>query len=220
MRKYIPILIALVLAAAFLAAAVSSAAGNPQQGAAAPPPPARQIAVLKRQVRDLQSQLAAARSAITKLRDANAALSPSGIAKRLAQVKAVNDKYRSVDAAKADGYVPASPCESSPAGGMGIHYLNPAASMDSTIDPLKPEVLLYAPTAGGLELVGVEYFKADADQDLSTDGDRPSVFGRAFDGPMLGHSPTMPKHFDLHVWLWKHNPTGMFAQWNPDVHCS
>jgi hypothetical protein len=23
----------------------------------------------------------------------------------------------------------------------------------------------------------------------------------------------------LHVWLWKHNPSGMFADWNPNVTC-
>ena len=37
-----------------------------------------------------------------------------------------------------------------------------------------------------------------------------------FDGPMLGHEPGMPIHYDLHAWLWKQNPSGMFARWNPD----
>jgi hypothetical protein len=23
----------------------------------------------------------------------------------------------------------------------------------------------------------------------------------------------------LHVWVWKHNPSGMFADWNPQVSC-
>jgi hypothetical protein len=30
----------------------------------------------------------------------------------------------------------------------------------------------------------------------------------------------MPEHYDLHVWLWKHNPEGMFAQFNPRVSCT
>ena len=86
------------------------------------------------------------------------------------------------------------------------------------LDPAKPPVLVYAPTAnGGFQLVAAEYFKPDADQNVKTDDDRPSLFARAFDGPMLGHAPGMPSHDDLHVWLWKHNPSGTFAPWNPDV---
>ena len=27
------------------------------------------------------------------------------------------------------------------------------------------------------------------------------------------------KHYDLHVWLWKKNPAGLFAPTNPDVRC-
>jgi hypothetical protein len=26
-------------------------------------------------------------------------------------------------------------------------------------------------------------------------------------------------HWDLHVWLWKHNPSGMFSPTNPDLKC-
>ncbi len=102
---------------------------------------------------------------------------------------------------------------------MGFHYMNPAAIQDPKLDPLKPEVLLYAQATGGLQLIGVEYMKVDGDQSLATDGDRPTLFGRAFDGPMLGHAPGMPIHYDLHVWLQKRNPSGMFAQWNPEVSC-
>jgi hypothetical protein len=40
-----------------------------------------------------------------------------------------------------------------------------------------------------------------------------------FDGPMLGHNPKMPIHYDLHVWVYRDNPAGMFAMWNPLVRC-
>lgn len=43
----------------------------------------------------------------------------------------------------------------------------------------------------------------------------PVLFGRTFDGPMAGHGPGMPWHYDLHVWIWAHNPSGTFAQFNP-----
>jgi hypothetical protein len=130
-------------------------------------------------------------------------------------------RYHSLDQAVAAGYVQDSPCEELPgAGGMGQHHVNFALIGDPAIDPLKPEILLYAPKANGkLELIGVEYFKVDADQNLATDDDRPSVLGQPLDGPMPGHTPTMPIHYDLHVWLWQDNPSGFFAPWNPSVDC-
>jgi hypothetical protein len=29
----------------------------------------------------------------------------------------------------------------------------------------------------------------------------------------------LPAFYSLHVWVWKHSPAGMFAMWNPTVHC-
>jgi hypothetical protein len=103
---------------------------------------------------------------------------------------------------------------------MGIHYANEQLLADGKLDPLHPEVLVYQPGRNGtLTLGAVEYFMPDADQDLDTDGDQPSLFGVPFDGPMHGHEPGMPKHYDLHVWLYKHNPAGIFAAYNPRVKC-
>lgn len=120
------------------------------------------------------------------------------------------------------GYFLASPCVSSPAGGMGYHYENAALMADDRVEVFRPEILLFAPNArtGNVELAGIEYWKRDADQNLSTDADRPSLFGRPFSGPMPGHSPVMPVHYDLHVWLFRPNPSGLFADWNPNVSCS
>jgi len=139
----------------------------------------------------------------------------------LADVRRATAEYRDVDRALEAGYVRVSDCVEVPgAGAMGYHYLNPALANDAAIDPRKPEQLLYAPKpGGGLRLVGVEYFKADADQDGSTTYDRPTFSGVQFDGPMAGHGPGMPIHYDLHAWLWKHNPNGTFAQFNPGVSC-
>lgn len=139
----------------------------------------------------------------------------------LQEVRAAVSKYHSFEQAERDGYtIAGEPCVASPAGVMGVHAIKPALLADPAIDPLRPEILLYAPKANGkLELVGVEYWKADADQDLATAGDRPSLFGRAFDGPMPGHSPTMPIHYDLHVWVAESNPSGAFALFNPALSC-
>ena len=135
--------------------------------------------------------------------------------------KAASAKFHSIRQAEAAGYVLASPCVESPAGGMGFHYENPALMADDAIDPDAPEVLVYAPKAdGNLELVAIEYWKRDADGSLITDGDRPAVLGQSFDGPMPGHSPVMPVHYDLHVWVYETNASGTFAQFNPAVSCN
>jgi hypothetical protein len=129
--------------------------------------------------------------------------------------------FRDVDAARAAGYAAVGPCADDPKyGGMGIHYGNPELIADGRLDVTKPEILVYQPTRRGrLRLGAVEYFQIDGDQDLATDEDRPSLFGMPFDGPMLGHEADMPIHYDLHVWLYRHNPAGKFAMWNPNVRC-
>jgi len=99
---------------------------------------------------------------------------------------------------------------------MGIHFLN--VNLMGKVDPFQPQVLVYQPVGGKLHLVAAEYFVP-----LSPDvKQRPQLFGRPFDGPMVGHHPLMPhefKHYDLHVWLWKKNPAGLFAPTNPDFKC-
>ena len=133
----------------------------------------------------------------------------------LAQLRAVTAKYHDVRVAVADGYLPTNQCVP----GMGYHYANLANTRDGVIDPLKPEVLLFVPSPDGVRLAGVEYTNVDADQNLATDGDRPTVFGQPFDGPMPGHAPGQPIHYDRHVWIWQHNPAGMFTPNNPNVDC-
>lgn len=138
----------------------------------------------------------------------------------LGRVRALTARYHDEAAAIADGFVRTETCvEVSGLGGMGYHYINPSR-VDMTLDLEQPELLLYAPGPNGRrQLIAVEYLRPDADQDLSTDGDRPTIFGQAFNGPMPGHEPGMPIHYDLHVWLWRANPAGTFAQWNQNVHC-
>ncbi len=138
---------------------------------------------------------------------------------QLAEVRQATARYDDVGAAIADGYVRLSGCVAVPGlGGMGFHYGKPSL-FGARVDPLQPALLLYAPSGNRLRLVAVEYFQVDADQDLLTDDDRPSLFGQSFDGPMDGHEEGMPRHYDLHVWLWQANPSGIFAQFNPNVRC-
>ncbi len=138
----------------------------------------------------------------------------------LAEVrKALRPLQDSPAAAEAAGYAPGTECTSAPAGGMGYHYVNYALAAQPA-DPLRPSVLVYVPGDDGrLRLGAAEWFTVDADQDLATDDDRPTLFGRPFDGPMLGHEPGMPVHYDLHAWLFQPNPEGVFQPWNPRVSC-
>jgi hypothetical protein len=137
----------------------------------------------------------------------------------VATLRAAASKYQDVKVAVADGFIPTDDCTSSPEGVMGFHYANPKL-LEGPPTVAKPPILVYQPdSSGGRKLVAVEYFKPDADQDLATKDDRPTLFGKPFDGPMEGHTPQMPRHYDLHAWLWQDNPKGMFAQWNPAGSC-
>jgi hypothetical protein len=146
----------------------------------------------------------------------------------LQRVRNALDRYQDPIAAVRDGYLSTLGCMDYPfapkpgtvpyaRGGMGIHFLNPGL-IGPTLDPLKPQVLIYEPDGRKLKLVAAEYFVP-----LSTGVQGvPQLFGHRFDGPMAGHHPLMPEslaHYDLHVWLWKPNPSGMFSGTNPDLHC-
>jgi len=104
-----------------------------------------------------------------------------------------------------------------PAGGMGVHFLN-LSYVGPELDPTKPQVLIYEPDGDELRLVAAEWFMP---AEVAGEN-RPSIFGRELQGPMEGHKPLMPAgmhHFDLHVWLWKDNPAGVFSPTNPAVSC-
>jgi hypothetical protein len=116
------------------------------------------------------------------------------------------------------GYFSTLGCVYYKSGAMGVHFLNPAL-IGPEVDPKKPQLLVYEPDAEGkLTLVAVEWLVP-----LATGvTERPVLFGRPFDGPMEGHEPLLPRelhHYDLHAWLWKDNPEGMFHPVNRDVTC-
>jgi hypothetical protein len=144
--------------------------------------------------------------------------------KDLAAVRRATAKYHDVQVAIDAGYIPTEVCVSGPGGAaMGYHYVNPSLAMDPAISLTEPEVLLYAPNdEGGIRLVGVEYFFAIGAPGTPVPPNPPPaplLFGRAFDGPMLGHDPDMPPHYDLHVWVWQANPDGIFALFNRNISC-
>lgn len=131
----------------------------------------------------------------------------------LAEVRQATARYHDPAAAVADGYLATNECVEVPGlGVMGYHYVN-LGLLDTTVDLRHPEALLYAPSPSGPRLVAVEWVTIDVGQP------HPSLLGVPFDGPMPGHFPGMPVHYDLHAWIWQANPNGVFAQFNPVLSC-
>ena len=164
-----------------------------------------------------------------------------GLGPQLAAVRDATARFHDVAAAVAAGYVnPAGGvCDQIATGTMGIHSPNPALTASQALDPLHPEVLLYLPKpGGGVRLVAVEYVQFVLLRNPATNQvapwtsptpwpsnyqvvtPTPELFGRTFNGPMPGHVPGMPWHWDLHVWIWANNPSGMFEPWNPAISCN
>jgi hypothetical protein len=137
-------------------------------------------------------------------------------------------KYKDVYAAVRDGYFSTVGCvhysgEKIPGhveyadGAMGIHFFN-GAHAGPVPDPEHPPILIYEPVGDELQLVAVEWF-VTLDTGVK---ERPVLFGQPFLGPMEGHEPLIPRevtHYDLHAWLFKDNPLGLFESTNPDVSC-
>jgi hypothetical protein len=133
----------------------------------------------------------------------------------LGAVRAATAQFHRAEVALAAGYLQPGldECVELPGvGGMGYHFVNPGLLFDADLDPLYPEALVYAPgPQGQMRLVAVEYIVPapfwDANQGL------PSVLGQD-----LLYNPHLDA-YALHVWVWKHNPAGMFEDWNPTVSC-
>jgi methanethiol oxidase len=133
--------------------------------------------------------------------------------------------YRHLAAAQADGYglltdAQGVACIDNPGvGGMGVHYVKESLARDATVDPRTPEALVYEPRRRGrMRLVALEYVVFQEQWDAEHDSP-PELFGREL---MLVPAPNrygLPAFYELHVWLWKHNPRGLFDDWNPRVSC-
>lgn len=136
-------------------------------------------------------------------------------------VRSATERYHDVQVALAEGFVPLSGCVAGPDGGMGLHYGLPPRLEDAVVDPEAPEVLLYEPAAdGGLLLVGVEFMVHQDAWSGAGHVDAPTFAGQSFGPPNPNHPDELVRPFHtLHVWVWKENPNGMFAPFNPAVSC-
>ncbi len=139
---------------------------------------------------------------------AEAASGPNPLADK---VRAANSRFLDVKAATEEGYAPI-PCASGITGGaMGIHYVNGQYLKDDKIDIARPEAVMYEPMADGrLKLVAVEYITSKGPASLD---------GQLFNFNSAPNRYGLGEFYELHVWAWKGNPTGTFADMNPKVSC-
>jgi hypothetical protein len=128
--------------------------------------------------------------------------------------------FRNVARAEAAGYGLLHGCVSGPQGGaMGVHFANGELVGDGALDVTRPEVLMYEWRGGRFHLLGAEYVVL-AEQWHETHAAPPVLGGQLFTYTGAPNRYGIPAFYALHVWAWKHNPLGAFADWNPTVSCA
>lgn len=133
----------------------------------------------------------------------------------LTELKQATAKYHTLENALKDGFAafsldpndPNTPtCFDSPSGGMGLHYVR---NIDGVIDANDPEAMVYEVRPNGqIKLVAVEYIIPASEVDPANP---PVLYGHTF------HPHSFLPVYIMHVWVWKANPDGMFADFNPNV---
>jgi hypothetical protein len=136
---------------------------------------------------------------------------------QLQELRATLAAYEDVDAALADGFEQFGECMSGPQGAQGIPFTNGERIGNTTLDELRPEVLMYEPRAdGSLRLIGAEFLVFQEAWHEAGNDAAPALLGREFS---LNTTLLDEPFYALHVWVWHHNPLGIFANWNPIVSC-
>jgi hypothetical protein len=134
-------------------------------------------------------------------------------------VRDVTRPFLDVSNATAAGYAPFLGCVSGPqAGAMGVHYVNGTLVGDGQLDANRPEALMYEQKNGRLRLLGVEYIVMAAAWHANHT-DPPTLGGQVFHYNASPNRYGLPAFYELHVWAWRDNPSGTFADWNERVTC-
>lgn len=130
----------------------------------------------------------------------------------LARARRATAQYHDYGVALANGYAPTGPCVALPTGeAMGFHHTK-FSLVDLVTDESEPEILIYMPDEDGvMQLVALEYIVP-----FTGSNPAPTLFGgQVFEGPNQVPFPS----YALHVWAWRHNPMGTFADFNPSIKC-
>jgi hypothetical protein len=165
----------------------------------------------------------------------------------LAEVRKATERFQDVKVALAEGYLrdPMNICDSADImgrsaslGAMGIHFFrpdllgitappNPRVDGNGThTDFRRPAILIYEPqTDGSLKLVAVENLVFQKSWHAAGNKRPPSFQGVEYDtmrddpATKVDEAHMFEPHYDRHVWLYRPNPNGVFAQFNPNVSC-
>ncbi len=172
---------------------------------------------------------------------------PSAGEPSLAEVRRLTERFEDVNVALAEGYIrdPMNMCDTAammgrPAslGAMGIHYFRPdmlgvtappnprVTGTGTHTDFRTPAILIYEPQQdGSLKLVAVENLVFQKSWAATGAKAPPTFHGVAWDrmqddpATAIDEAHMFEPHFDRHVWIYRDNPNGMFAQYNPKVSC-
>ena len=158
--------------------------------------------------------------------------------------------YRELTVALRDGYIhdPTMMCvdaamvgQPDSLGAMGLHLFSPGlvgihlpqptgqrlTGDDAVLDWLHPEVLVYEPQRdASLQLVAVEYLVFEAAWRKAGHEGPPRFRAEPFvlmkDDPATrqDESHMLDAHYELHLWVHRENPIGVFKEWNPRVTCA
>jgi hypothetical protein len=165
----------------------------------------------------------------------------------LAEVRKATERFQDVKVALAEGYLrdPMNICDSADImgrsaslGAMGIHFFrpdllgitappNPRVDGNGThTDFRRPAILIYEPqTDCSLKLVAVENLVFQKSWHAAGNKRPPSFQGVEYDtmrddpATKVDEAHMFEPHYDRHVWLYRPNPNGVFAQFNPNVSC-
>lgn len=130
--------------------------------------------------------------------------------KDLATIRAATARYHDLNVALDEDFVLLHPCEVRDEGPVGEVYVHFGRLLDGVIDPETPDALVYEPgRAGGRpKLVAAEFA---------------IPYAMAPQAPQFQGATFQPEDefgvYGLHVWVWRDNPNGMFAETNPRLNC-
>ena len=136
-------------------------------------------------------------------------------------VRQATEPFRDIRNVPAD-YAPALGCVNGPdKGAMGVHFINGGLLMNDVVDITQPEALIYEFKDGMARFVGVEYIVlAEVWHRTHAANDPPVLAGQQL--LQFVDTPNrfgLPAFYELHVWAWRDNPAGAFADWNSHVSC-
>jgi len=172
--------------------------------------------------------------------------SRSSLPPELEELRRATERFRDVEVALEEGYVPdpsgmcmMAEMEGWPRqlGGMGVHYFRPdllgitseqppVTGTGTHTDFRTPGILVYMPDDDGeLELVAIENLVFAEAWHAAGNEERPAFMDQQYyhlvENPETqaleahGFAP----HYELHLWIHRENPAGVFAPFNPDLAC-